>query len=535
MAQGAKPGEGGELPGHKVTESIAATRHSTPGVGLISPPPHHDIYSIEDLAQLIHDLKCANPKARISVKLVSRVGVGVIAAGVAKCRAEHIVIAGNEGGTGAARWSSIKHTGTPWELGLAETHQTLVLNGLRGRVRLQVDGGLKTGRDIVLAALLGAEEFGFSTIPLIALGCIMMRKCHLNTCPVGIATQDPILRAKFKGQPEHVINYFFFLAEEVRSYMSAMGFRTINEMVGRTDYIYYHTPKFLEDRGLDLKVMLHQAGTLNIGELLAQKEGQSHNLEKVLDQFLIRKCMPTLLRATTNITLELPIDNGDRSVGTMLSHEITKLHGVEGLPEDSIKIKFKGSAGQSFGAWLTRGVRLELQGDGNDGLGKGLCGGKIVVYPPLSSLFKAAQNIIVGNVALYGATSGQAFFSGMAAERFAVRNSGVETVVEGAGDHCCEYMTGGRVVVLGPVGRNFAAGMSGGLAFVWCPTPESRKNFENNCNKQTVSLIPVKDEESLKLIELIKLHKQYTNSLVAAEILDNWQKNLATIYTSLSS
>eukprot|EP01124_Arcella_intermedia_P009462 TRINITY_DN16170_c0_g1_i1.p1 TRINITY_DN16170_c0_g1~~TRINITY_DN16170_c0_g1_i1.p1 ORF type:complete len:2167 (+),score=554.81 TRINITY_DN16170_c0_g1_i1:44-6544(+) len=523
MAQGAKPGEGGELPGHKVTESIAETRHSTPGVGLISPPPHHDIYSIEDLAQLIHDLKNANPSARISVKLVSRVGVGVIAAGVAKCRAEHIVISGNEGGTGAARWSSIKHTGTPWELGIAETHQTLVLNGLRGRVRLQVDGGLKTGRDIVLGALLGAEEFGFSTIPLVAVGCIMMRKCHLNTCPVGIATQDPILRAKFKGQPDHVINYFFFLAEEVRTYMAAMGFKTVDEMVGRTDYLYFHTPEFLEERGLDLRLMLQQAGTLNPGALLTQTEGQSHNLEKVLDQYLIRKCMPTLLRAIPSISLELPIDNGDRSVGTMLSHQVTKLHGVDGLPDGSIKIKFRGSAGQSFGAWVTKGITLELEGDSNDGFGKGLCGGTMILYPPLSSIFKASQNVIVGNAALYGATSGQAFLSGMAAERFAVRNSGADAVVEGAGDHCCEYMTGGRVVVLGPVGRNFAAGMSGGMAFVWCPTVEARHNFMENCNQQTVHIMSVSDEESLKLFELVKQHQVLTHSQIATEILNNWQ------------
>ena len=444
IAQGAKPGEGGELPGGKVDKVIAAVRHSTPGVGLISPPPHHDIYSIEDLAQLIFDLKNANPSARISVKLVSEVGVGTIAAGVAKGHADNILISGDSGGTGASPLTSIKHAGIPWELGIAETHQTLVLNDLRSRVRLQTDGQLKTGRDVVIACMLGAEEFGFSTAPLIALGCIMMRKCHLNTCPVGVATQDPELRKKFTGQPEHVINYFFLVAEECRKLMAELGFRTINEMVGRCDLLEMNDGiDHWKARGLDLTPVLdagHQAAARRPGVYCTKS--QNHGLEEVLDNKLIEECWAAINEGIPN-RIEIPIENIDRAFGTMLSHRISKNWGPEGLPDGTIHIKATGSAGQSLGAWLAHGVTIELEGDANDYVGKGLSGGRIIVYPPKSATFCPEENILIGNVALYGAVHGEAYFRGQAAERFCVRNSGAIAVIEGVGDHGCEYMTGG--------------------------------------------------------------------------------------------
>ncbi len=519
ISQGAKPGEGGELPGLKVDENIARIRYSTPGVGLISPPPHHDIYSIEDLKQLIHDLKNANPEARISVKLVSEVGVGTVAAGVVKGHADHILISGGNGGTGASPLTSIKHAGLPWELGIAETHQTLVLNGLRSRVVLQTDGGLKTGRDVVIAAMLGAEEMGFSTAPLITLGCIMMRKCHLNTCPVGIATQDPELRKMFKGKPEHVMNYLFMVANDARQIMAELGFRSLTDMVGRTDCLdATQAIAHWKSDGLDLTPILaptdhsHQSA----GVYCTQK--QDHQLELALDNELICKSQPAL-RNREPVRFESPIVNTNRTVGTMLSHTIAKQYGEEGLPDDTIHIKFIGSAGQSFGAFLAHGVTLELVGDANDYVGKGLSGGKIVVYPPNESTFCAEENIIVGNVVLYGATRGHAFFRGQAAERFAVRNSGAHTVIEGVGDHGCEYMTGGRVVILGPTGRNFAAGMSGGVAYVWDPKAE----FHDNCNFEMVELESVEaPEDIIELRELITLHQEHTGSTVAQNLLNEW-------------
>ena len=467
MAQGAKPGEGGELPGHKVSASIAKTRKSTPGVGLISPPPHHDIYSIEDLKQLIYDLKSANPTARISVKLVSEVGVGVVASGVAKAKADHILISGHDGGTGASRWTGIKHAGLPWELGLAETHQTLVLNDLRGRVILQTDGQIKTGRDVAISCLLGAEEWGFATTPLIALGCIMMRKCHLNTCPIGIATQDPELRKKFLGQPEHVVNFFYYVAEELRGIMAKLGLRRIEDMVGRVDLLRVNerlaSPK---THSLDLNPILTPAFTLRPGAAVHSTCAQDHGLATRLDYKILAKAENALLSGGESVSITMPINNTDRAVGATLSYEISKRFGEVGLPDGQIRIHFTGSAGQSFGAFLTHGVTLELDGDANDYVGKGLSGGRLAVYPPPRSRFKASDNVIVGNVCLYGATSGRAFFRGRAGERFAVRNSGAIAVVEGTGDNACTYMTGGRVVVLGSTGRNFAAGMSGGIAYV---------------------------------------------------------------------
>ncbi|MFM9116150.1 MAG: glutamate synthase large subunit, partial [Planctomycetota bacterium] len=465
MAQGAKPGEGGELPGHKVDEFIAKIRYSTPGVGLISPPPHHDIYSIEDLKQLIHDLKNANPDSRVSVKLVSEVGVGTIAAGVAKAHADHILISGDTGGTGASPLTSIKHAGLPWELGIAETHQTLVLNDLRSRVVLQTDGQIKTGRDVVIAAMLGAEEMGFSTAPLVTLGCIMMRKCHLNTCPVGIATQDPVLRQKFAGKPEHVINYLFLVAEEARQIMAKLGFRTFRELVGRVDCLETNAAiQHWKTDGLDLTPILQVARKPHAGVQVYNTQSQDHELEKALDNQLIELCQPALERGE-KVSIELPIINTNRTVGTTLSYRIAKRYGGQYLPDGTIHVKLRGSAGQSFGAWLAGGVTLELEGDANDYVGKGLSGGRIIIYPPRNSPFAAELNILVGNVCLYGATMGEAYFRGRAAERFAVRNSGATAVIEGVGDHGCEYMTGGRVVVLGPTGRNFAAGMSGGIAY----------------------------------------------------------------------
>jgi glutamate synthase (NADPH/NADH) large chain len=518
MAQGAKPGEGGQLPGHKVDDTIARVRHSIPGVGLISPPPHHDIYSIEDLAQLIYDLKNVNPKARISVKLVAEVGVGTVAAGVAKAHADVVLISGDSGGTGASPLSSIKHAGVPWELGLAEAHQVLVMNDLRGRIRVQTDGKLQTGRDVVVAALLGAEEFGFSTAPLVALGCIMMRKCHLNTCPVGIATQDPALRAKFQGQPENVINFFFFIAEQVRQYMAKMGFRTFDEMVGRVDMLDARQAiDHWKAKGLDLSMILYKPKMpARIARRCVQK--QDHGLDQALDYKLIDHAREAL-ESLTPIEIKLPIRNVHRTVGAMLSGEIARLYGSAGLPENTIHFQFTGSAGQSFGAFLAKGVTLELEGDANDYVGKGLSGGRLMVYPPRSSTFLPEENIVIGNVALYGATSGEAFFNGRAGERFAVRNSGATAVVEGLGDHGCEYMTNGLVVVLGKTGRNFAAGMSGGIAYV---LDEKGDFAARRCNQAGVDLEPVGPEDGKALYALIARHVEYTASPRGKWILENW-------------
>lgn len=524
ISQGAKPGEGGELPGSKVDETIAATRHSTPGVGLISPPPHHDIYSIEDMAQLIHDLKNTNPKARISVKLVAEIGVGTIAAGVTKAIADHILISGHDGGTGASPLTSVKHAGLPWELGLAETHQTLVLNDLRSRVVIQTDGQLKTGRDVVIGALLGAEEFGFATAPLITLGCIMMRKCHKNTCPVGIATQDPDLRKKFTGKPDHLVNYLFMVAEEARSIMAQLGFRSFDEMIGRTDILEMNPAiDHWKANGIDLSAILTPAQKPHDNVEVRQVMEQDHGLDLALDNELIKQAQPAITEGKA-VKIELPITNINRVVGTMLSHEIAKVWGRELLPDDTVHIKLNGSAGQSLGAWLARGVTIELEGDANDYVGKGMSGGRIIVYPPKQSSFKPEENILVGNVVLYGATSGQAFFRGIAAERFCVRNSGATAVVEGIGDHGCEYMTGGRVVVLGSTGRNFAAGMSGGVAYVW----DCYNDFEAKCNKAMVDLDPVESEEDVaELRGLIEQHLQHTESTVAQNVLDNWEESLS--------
>ncbi|KAL5568342.1 hypothetical protein UlMin_024917 [Ulmus minor] len=525
MAQGAKPGEGGELPGHKVVGEIAVTRNSTSGVGLISPPPHHDIYSIEDLAQLIHDLKNSNPGARISVKLVSEAGVGVVASGVVKGHADHVLISGHDGGTGASRWTGIKNAGLPWELGLAETHQTLVANNLRGRTVLQTDGQLKTGRDVAIAALLGAEEFGFSTAPLITLGCIMMRKCHKNTCPVGIATQDPVLREKFAGEPEHVINFFFMLAEEVRELMSQLGFRTVNEMVGRADMLEVDkeiTKNNEKLENIDLSLLLTPAADLRPGAAQYCVEKQDHGLDMALDNKLIALSEAALEKALP-VYIDTQICNVNRAVGTMLSHEVTKRYHMAGLPADTIHIKFNGSAGQSFGAFLCPGILLELEGDSNDYVGKGLSGGKIVVYPPQGSQFDPKENIVIGNVALYGATSGEAYFNGMAAERFCVRNSGAKAVVEGIGDHGCEYMTGGTVVILGKTGRNFAAGMSGGIAYVL----DVVGKFRSRCNTELVDLDKVEAEEDIMTLRMmIQQHQRHTNSQLAREVLDDFENLL---------
>ena len=520
IAQGAKPGEGGQLPGHKVYPWIAKVRHSTPGVGLISPPPHHDIYSIEDLAQLIHDLKNSNPEARISVKLVAEVGVGTIAAGVAKGHADVILISGFDGGTGASPQTSIKHAGLPWELGLSETHQTLVLNNLRSRVALETDGQMKTGRDVVIATLLGAEEYGFSTIALVALGCVMMRVCHKNTCPVGVATQDPRLRARFTGKPEYVENLFRFIAQEVRELMAQLGFRTINEMVGRTDVLEMNDAiDHWKAKKLDFSRILYQPQVPeSVGRYCQFK--QDHGLEKSLDRTVLLKLCEPAIERKEKVRAELPIRNIHRVVGTMTAHEITKRH-WDGLPEDTIRIHFKGSAGQSFGAFIVKGMTFILEGDANDYIGKGLCGGKIIVYPPRGSTFKPEENIIVGNVAFYGATSGEAYIYGLAGERFCVRNSGVHAVVEGVGDHGCEYMTGGRVVVLGPTGRNFAAGMSGGIAYVLDETGD----FPSRCNQAMVGLERLEDEEEIEQVrEMIQRHVQYTGSERAAHILAHWEE-----------
>jgi glutamate synthase (NADPH/NADH) large chain len=544
MAQGAKPGEGGQLPGRKVYKWIAQVRHSTPGVGLISPPPHHDIYSIEDLAQLIHDLKNVNPQARISVKLVSEVGVGTVAAGVSKAHADHVTISGFEGGTGASPITSIQHAGSPWEIGLAETHQTLVLNRLRGRIAVQVDGGFRTGRDVVVGALLGADEFGFATGALIAAGCVMMRKCHLDTCPVGVATQNPELRKRFTGQPEHVINYMVFIAREARQLMAELGFRTFNEMIGRTDLLMARKAvAHWKAKGLDFSRLFHRpkAGK---GVAVYNCEAQNHGLDKALDHELIRKARPAL-ESKTPVEIDLAVRNVNRTVGAMLSGEVARRHGHAGLPDDTIRIRAKGTGGQSFGAWLARGVTIELEGDANDYVGKGLSGGRIAIYPAKGVRFRPEENIVVGNTVLYGAIAGECYFRGVAGERFAVRNSGAIAVVEGVGDHGCEYMTGGCVVVLGRTGRNFAAGMSGGIAYVLDETGD----FERHCNTEMVELERIRaaplagteDWTALPLAEvmgdvlgddvrrlrvLIERHRRFTGSAVAGRILDRWDELL---------
>ncbi len=519
IAQGAKPGEGGQLPGHKIDEVIARVRHSVPGVQLISPPPHHDIYSIEDLAQLIYDLKNVNPQARISVKLVAEVGVGVVAAGVAKAHADVVLISGHDGGTGASPLTAIKHSGIPWELGLSETQQVLVINDLRSRIRVQTDGKLQTGRDVVIAALLGAEEYGFSTAPLVSLGCIMMRKCHLNTCPVGIATQDPILRRKFQGQPEHLINYFFFVAEEVRELMAEMGFSSMDEMIGRVDMLDMRDSlDHWKAKGLDLSSIFYNPSVPGrVGRRCLT--AQNHGLDQALDFKLIDHARDAL-ETGTSIELKLPIRNVHRTVGAMLSGEIARRTGSAGLPDGTVRFHFNGSAGQSFGAFLVKGVTLVLEGDANDYVGKGLSGGRIIVYPPKSSGFIPEESTIVGNVVLYGATSGEAFFSGMAGERFAVRNSGATAVVEGVGDHGCEYMTRGIVVILGHTGRNFAAGMTGGIAYVFDETGEFSTT---GCNRTSVDLEPIENEDAVVIQNLVQQHFAWTGSVRAKHILDNWE------------
>jgi glutamate synthase (ferredoxin) len=519
MAQGAKPGEGGQLPGAKVYPWIAKVRHSTPGVGLISPPPHHDIYSIEDLAELIHDLKNANHHARISVKLVSEVGVGTIAAGVAKAHADVVLISGFDGGTGASPQTSIKHAGLPWELGLAETHQTLLLNDLRSRIIVETDGQMKTGRDVVVAALLGAEEFGFATAPLVAMGCIMMRVCHLNTCPVGVATQNPELRKRFAGQPEHVVNFMRMIAEEVRELMAQLGFRQMNKMIGRSDRLEVkHAVDHWKAKGLDFSKILYQPEVPTTVGRFCQKP-QDHGLEKALDNtVLFRVCAPAIERKEKVVAV-LPIRNVNRVVGTLVGSEVTRRWGAEGLPEDTIEIHFSGSAGQSFGAFMPRGMTFYLEGDSNDYLGKGLSGGKIIVYPPSKSTFVPEENILTGNVALYGATGGEAYIRGMAGERFCVRNSGTNAVVESVGDHGCEYMTGGRVVVLGRTGRNFAAGMSGGVAYIL----DEEGDFATRCNQQMVGLEKLEDPDEIEIVwKMIQRHQTYTESTLAARVLSAW-------------
>ncbi|MGA1226139.1 MAG: glutamate synthase large subunit [Tamlana sp.] len=522
MAQGAKPGEGGQLPGEKVLPWIAAARNSTPFVGLISPPPHHDIYSIEDLAQLIFDLKNANRDARINVKLVSEVGVGTIAAGVAKAKADVVLISGYDGGTGASPLTSLKHAGLPWELGLSEAQQTLVLNNLRSRIVVECDGQLKTGRDVAIAALLGAEEFGFATAPLVASGCIMMRKCHLNTCPVGIATQDKELRKNFKGTPEHVINFFFYIAEELRGIMAQLGFRTLGEMVGQTHKINANKAiNHYKAKGLDLSGILHRPSAYR-QMIVKNTEQQEHDLEHVLD-FTILKDSHRALYRKEKMTLDYPIRNVNRTVGAIVSNEISKIYGHLGLPEDTLNINFKGSAGQSFGAFGAHGLTFTLEGNTNDYLGKGLSGAKLIVKKPVKADFIAEENIIVGNVCLFGAVQGQAYINGIAGERFAVRNSGATAVVEGVGDHCCEYMTGGKVVVLGKTGRNFAAGMSGGIAYVYDP---NNKFVNGLCNTETIEFEDISSEDSAELKSLIEKHVLYTNSSLGQKLLDNWKMSL---------
>jgi glutamate synthase (NADPH) large chain len=518
MAQGAKPGEGGQLPGHKVDEWIGKVRHATPGVGLISPPPHHDIYSIEDLAQLIFDLKNANPAARISVKLVAKAGVGTIAAGVTKAKADVVLISGYDGGTGASPLSSIRHAGLPWELGLAEAHQTLVKNKLRGRVVLQADGQMKTGRDIAIATLLGAEEWGIATAALVVEGCILMRKCHLNTCPVGIATQDPQLRERFAGEVDHILNFFRFIVEELREIMAELGFRTIEEMTGQADYL-----EMREDithwkyRKLNLSPILYKEPA-SADTSLYKQEAQDHGLQDILDWQLLNMAQPAI-KIQQRVAAAFRIKNTDRTIGTLLSGHITKQYGSKGLPNDTIHFSFTGTAGQSFGAFAVKGLTLELEGDANDHVGKGLCGATIIVYPSRQATFQAQENIIAGNVAFYGATSGEAYISGRAGERFCVRNSGASVVVEGIGDHGCEYMTGGTVVILGQTGRNFGAGMSGGVAYVY----DVNKKFASCCNPEATAPESLAVEDITVLRELIEKHHQYTQSTVAGFILNDWE------------
>jgi glutamate synthase (ferredoxin) len=518
VAQGAKPGEGGELPGHKVSETIARVRHSTPGVGLISPPPHHDIYSIEDLAQLIYDLKNANRRARVSVKLVSVTGVGTIAAGVSKGKADGVLISGMDGGTGASPQASIKYAGLPWEIGLAETQQTLVLNDLRGRIRVQTDGGLKTGRDVAIAALLGADEYGFSTAPLVAMGCILMRVCHLNTCPVGIATQDPVLRERFAGTPESVVRYLLFVAEEVREQMAKLGFRTLDEMIGQVDRLDADSAiQHWKKSGLDFSDILHKP---DVPHALHNSGGQTlaEELEEVLDTKLLERARPALERGE-KVEIELPIHNTDRTVGTILGSEVSRAYGEAGLPDDTITLRLRGSAGQSLAAFCTRGLTFVVEGDTNDYCGKGLCGAKVIVRVPTGSRFDPGENVITGNVVLYGATGGEAYFQGVAGERFCVRNSGAQAVVEGVGDHGCEYMTGGCAVILGGTGRNFGAGMSGGIAYVL----DQGGTFPSRVNLETVDLDPLSDEDLEIIQRLVRNHFRYTRSEKADEVLRKWE------------
>jgi glutamate synthase (NADPH/NADH) large chain len=534
IAQGAKPGEGGQLPGYKVSAYIAKLRFSVPGVGLISPPPHHDIYSIEDLAQLIHDLKNANPSASISTKLVSETGVGTVAAGVTKAKSDHIVIAGHDGGTGASPLSSIKHAGTPWEIGLAETQQTLVLNQLRGRVVIQVDGQMKTGRDVVIGAMLGADEFGFATAPLVVEGCIMMRKCHLNTCPVGVATQDPELRKRFTGQPEHVVNFFFFVAEEVRELMASLGIRKFDDLIGRSDLLNMEAGlEHWKIQGLDFSRIFYRPEVADDVSIY-NTEQQYHGLDLALDNQLIAQSQLAIEHQKL-VEFNIAITNTNRTVGTMLSYEIAKRYGNDGLSNDSIVVNLNGTAGQSFGAFLAKGITFNLYGEGNDYVGKGLCGGKIIIRPPKAFKGNAGENIIVGNTVLYGATSGETYFSGVAGERFCVRNSGASAVIEGLGNHGCEYMTGGTVVVLGSTGQNFAAGMSGGVAYIYDP----ENKFNQYCNLSMVTLEKVEKEEfqnrgprhldqadEVMMKNLISNHYQYTESQIAKLILENWDNEL---------
>ena len=523
MAQGAKPGEGGQIPGSKISEYIGSIRKTTPGVELISPPPHHDIYSIEDLAQLIHDLKNINRDARIHVKLVSEAGVGVIAAGVAKAKSDVVLISGMSGGTGAAPLGSIRHAGLPWELGLAETNQILVANGLRGRIVVQTDGQMKTGRDVAIATLLGAEEWGIATAGLIVMGCIMLRKCHLNTCSVGVATQDPELTKLFKGTPEAVINYFMFLAESLREYMAKLGFRTVNEMVGRTDKLKVsERAKNMPDASVDLGIILTKPEIID-GDSPYATQKQDHNLDKALD-FEILKKISKSIESQTKISINENIHNYNRTVGTIISSEITKKYGANGLPDETITINFKGSAGQSFGAFACKGLKFNLEGDSNDYFGKGLSGGSLSVFPSKNSTFKAEDNIIIGNVALYGATGGMAFINGIAGERFCVRNSSAIAVVEGIGDHGCEYMTGGTAVILGETGRNFGAGMSGGIAYVF----DKNDNFETKFNSELCDIKEIKsDSEDDKILNmLINKHYEETGSSLASSMLSDWENIL---------
>jgi glutamate synthase (NADPH/NADH) large chain len=522
MAQGAKPGEGGQLPGHKVYPWIAKTRHSTPGVGLISPPPHHDIYSIEDLKQLIHDLKNSNPAARVHVKLVSEVGIGTVAAGVSKAKADVVLISGHDGGTGASPLTSLKHAGVPWELGLAEAQQTLLLNGLRDRIVVQADGQMKTGRDVIIAALLGAEEFGFATAPLVVSGCIMMRVCHLDTCPVGIATQNPELRKRFSGKPEFVVNFFEYIAEEVREYLAQLGFRTLQEAVGRVEALdVKHAVNHWKAQGLDIEpILVTPQNPYN--QTRHHSVQQDHGLRDALDTSLIAKCANAIESGST-ISIDSPVSNVNRTVGTMLGSAVTKKWGGAGLPDNTITLRFEGSAGQSFGAFIPRGVTMQLLGDSNDHVGKGLSGGRISIRPSKRATFAPEDNVIAGNVVGYGATSGQIFINGIVGERFAVRNSGATLVVEGVGDHACEYMTGGRVVVLGATGRNFAAGMSGGIAYVY----DIDGQFASRVNPEMVDVLPLDADDAQWLQGTLQEHIAMTESPRAKQIVGQWKTQSA--------